>query len=378
MPKEGIPITPAVIRWGRERAGLTLDELAESFRHIEAWEAGRSFPSYPQLEQLAEKLKLPIAVFFFPEPPQLPPIGETFRTLPEAEFDRIPRRVRLLLRKAEALQLNLNELCQGRNPAERLITRDLQFTADRRVEDLAEVTRRYLNVSLEDQWSWENSDIALKNWRQHITDAGVFVFKDAFKANDFSGFCLYDEEFPIIYVNNSSAKTRQIFTLFHELAHLLFHTSGVDTIADEFIPRISEHNRKIEIICNQFAAEFLVPNLIFDRLLAEAKVSEQGAETLALRFNVSRELIYRKFLDRGLITEAEYTEASARWAHQRKPGDGGNVYWNKISYLGRDYIELALAKYHQQQIDETKLAEYLDTKPKHLSTLEEYFSKGAA
>src|SRR5262249_9468061 len=127
MASKGMPVNKDLIVWARKRAGLSLAEAAEKFAHIAAWEAGNALPSYPQLEKLADEFKLPIAAFFFPEPPNLPPIRESFRTLPDTEFDQLPRQVRFLLRKAKALQLNLVELTQGRNPAERLITRDFQF-----------------------------------------------------------------------------------------------------------------------------------------------------------------------------------------------------------------------------------------------------------
>jgi hypothetical protein len=76
-------------------------------------------------------------VFFFPEPPAVPQIRETFRTLPEQECDQIPRRIRMLLRMAEAFQLNLAELTGGRNPAPRLITRQLRADVGANVERLA-------------------------------------------------------------------------------------------------------------------------------------------------------------------------------------------------------------------------------------------------
>jgi transcriptional regulator with XRE-family HTH domain len=65
MAKEEIPVTPRVISWARKRAGFTLEEATEKFAHIEAWEAGKSFPTYPQLERMADEFRLPIAVFFF-------------------------------------------------------------------------------------------------------------------------------------------------------------------------------------------------------------------------------------------------------------------------------------------------------------------------
>jgi len=376
MSREQIPVTPSVIAWARERAGYSVEEAKEKFAKIAAWEAGEAFPTYPQLERLADTFKLPIAVFFFPEPPELPPISETFRTLPAAEFAQIPRRVQFLLRKATALQINLSELCQGQNPADRLITRDLEFPVDVSLEAMAREVREYIGISLEEQYSWGTNDDAFKTWRKTLSDVGVFVFKDAFRVPEYSGFCLYDEVFPIIYVNNSAAKTRQIFSLFHEIAHLLFHTSGIDTIGDKYIPALPAPARRIEVLCNHFAAQFLLPEAAFRDAFAGFDPSENTAELLAARFHVSREFIYRKFLDRGLIEEAIYTEAAARWADQRQPGAGGNPYWTKIAYLGREYIELALSQYHQNRIDQNQLAEYLDSKPRYVGALEEHFSRG--
>ena len=378
MAREQIPVTPAVITWARERAGFSITEASDTFKKIEAWEAGESFPTYPQLEQLADKFKLPIAVFFFPDPPDIPPISESFRTLPEPQFAEIPREVRVLLRKAKALQLNLAELNREIDRADRLIARDLTFQTNVSINEMARGVRQYLDVTVEEQCAWPTDEEALENWRQILNDVGVFIFKDAFKVDDYSGFCLYDGAFPIIYVNNSSAKTRQVFTLFHELAHLIFHTSGIDTRADAYIPALADDAKRIEIICNRFASQFLVPEEAFETAFRGKPTSEDTAEELARLFHVSREVIFRKFLDRELIDEATYARAARLWAGQGRGGSGGNWYYTKIAYLGRDYINLAFSQYYQNRIDEIQLAEYLDTKPRNLSALEEYFTRGRA
>ncbi len=209
--------------------------------------------SYPQLESMADEFRIPIAVFFFPERPNVPRIEETFRTLPDAEFARLPRRIQFLLRKAKAFQLGLHELTQGRNPAERLITRDVEFTARMSADTMAARVRDYLAVSLDQQTAWRDADEALKEWRQALYRVGIFVFKDAFREESFSGFSLYDDVFPVIYVYNSAAKTRQIFTLFHELGHLLFHTSGIDPLDDVYVERLPERPRHIEVLCNRLS-----------------------------------------------------------------------------------------------------------------------------
>jgi Zn-dependent peptidase ImmA (M78 family) len=372
MP-EGIAVNGDVITWARERAGMSPEEAAQKFPKIAAWEAGNALPSYPQLESMADEFRIPIAVFFFPERPNVPRIEETFRTLPDTEFARLPRRVQFLLRKAKAFQLGLHELTQGRNPAERLITRDVEFTARMSAGAMAERVRDYLGILLEQQMAWRNVDEALKEWRQALYRVGIFVFKDAFREESFSGFSLYDDVFPIIYVNNSAAKTRQIFTLFHELGHLLFHTSGIDPLDDQYVQRLPDRQRHIEVLCNRFAAQFLVPEKAFEAAFAGQRPTEQTAELLAARFHVSREFIFRKFLDRDLITHEDYGRAARQWAAQKQKGSGGDPYWSKLAYLGRDYVALAFNQYHQNRIDETQLGEYLDMKPKNVGTLEEYF-----
>ncbi len=378
--KEGLPITPTVVRWARERAGYSMDDASRHFKKIAAWEAGEALPTYVQVEQMAERFKIPVAVFFFPNPPAVPPIEQSFRTLTAEDFAAIPRTVRLFLRRGQAMQINLAELNDGKNPAGRVICRDLMFSPNTSLDKIAAEVRAYLGVSIDEQGSWKGVDDALEKWREvFATKAGVYVFKDAFRAPNYFGFCLYDDEFPVIYINNSSAKSRQIFTLFHELGHLLFHTSGIDILDDQFIAHLGSAEQKIEVICNGLAARVLVPDDVLDKMLNGAKIGRQLATQFASYFGVSREVIYRKFLDRGLIDADEYGAAAKEWAAQMKPKEGessGNYYNSQHAYLGQRYIDLAFTRYYQHRFDRRQLAEYLNLKPKNLPTFAEKFAGG--
>lgn len=382
MSRERAPITPQVLTWARERAYISLDDMrAKGFRDIEAWERQESAPTYPQLERLAEALKTPVAVFFFPEPPEVPPIRESFRTLPDAQYEALPSAMHFLLRKAKAFQMNLEELHDGKNPAEDYILRDLRFDLGADIAAMARKVREYLGVTLEEQMGWESSGEAFEAWRAVLERHGVAVFKDAFKMKVdkrdlYSGFCLYDAAFPLIYVNNS-AKTRESFTLFHELAHLLFETSGVDNPEDHFTGQWLESDKQIEVTCNAFAAEFLLPQKRFAAEVRGLPRTEETAEQLASRYHVSREMIFRRFLDSGEITQEAYEEAADRWRGQAGSGEGGNYYWNKVTYLGMEYLRLAFSHFHQGRISEPRLADYLDTKVKNLSDLEDHFTQKA-
>ena len=353
------------------RDSYSADDAAKYFPRIADWESGAATPTYRQLEMMADKFQLPVAAFFFPSPPDIQLTQQSFRTLPDHYFELIPRTVRSFVRKGQAMQLNLAELNDQRNPAETLITTDLPIRSSTSVENIALKVRAYLGISLAEQYKWATVEDALEGWRDAFARAGVFVFKDAFHAEGYFGFCLYDKDFPIIYVNNSSTKTRQLFTLFHELAHLLFHTSGIDVVDDSYIGHLAERERRVEIMCNQFAAAFLVPDEAFSEALTGRGTTRDTAALLADRFKVSREVIYRKLLNRELISEKEYEDAAASWAKQATPKErGGNYYYNQIAYLGARYIDLALTRYNQHRFDSTQLAAYLNIKPKNVEAFE--------
>ena len=89
---EGLPVTPAVVQWARERSGYSIEDAKRYFKKIAAWEAGEALPTYVQVEDMAERFKIPVAVFFFPKPPKVPPIEKSFRTLTAEDFAAIPRR----------------------------------------------------------------------------------------------------------------------------------------------------------------------------------------------------------------------------------------------------------------------------------------------
>ena len=394
--KEQIPVNPEVLRWARETLRLSQGEVARRMKKkvsdIEAWERGEASPTYIQLESLAYEIyKRPVALFFFPEVPEEEAVEQSFRTLPEQELQRMPSRILYLLRRARVFQLNLAELYDGVNPASRPILRDLDFAPYVDVSEMAEQVRAYLGIDLAEQQSWEDADDALKRWRTVLEDRGVFVFKDSFNPpgkkkvdgveSTFSGFCLYDTDFPVIYVNNNKAKNRQIFTLFHELAHLLMHTGGVDTRQDDYIEYLTGDNRRIEVLCNQFAAEFLVPSGDFRARLAGKPIHDRAIAGFAELYGVSRETILRRLLDWGRVSQQEYEEKTLQWRSERKQrgGSGGDYYLNRGAYLGEKYIEAVFGNYHRGRISIEQAADFLGEKTRNVSGVEEWlFKQGEA
>lgn len=303
-------INPKVLSWARLQAGLSVSEVADRLKKdpavIESWENGNSAPTYVQLETLAYKVfKRPVALFFFPEPPDEPALEGSFRTLPAPEAEDLEAETRYKIREARAFQLSLYELNGYMNPAERRIFEDLEVTPEDSASEVAEAVRRYLGVEVEARSAWPSAHEWFKKCRRVVEDAGVYVFKSSFKQREVSGFCLYDSVFPIIYINNSTAATRQAFTLFHELAHILLRISGVTKLHDEYISILPGDERRLEVFCNQFAAEVLVPEEDFRFRTGQLPPEDELISELAQVYKSSRETILRRFLDQGRVSQRD-------------------------------------------------------------------------
>ena len=382
MPKTLTGINPDVLRWARERSGLSVADVARKFSKsldaISGWEAGETSPTYVQLEKLAYQVyKRPVAIFFFPKPPEEPDKISEFRTLPSSERDSLSSDTRYAVRLAESMQIALRELNNGVNPSPRKIFDDVLIALNEPPDRLAERTRSYVGITIEDQRKWSSNADALENWRTTIEDSGIYVFKRSFKQKEISGFSLMDEEFPVIFLNNSTPPTRQVFTLWHEVAHILLNTSGVTKEDDSFIELLVGDSKVMEVQANAFAGEFLVPTEDFDSLVDSGPYSDDYFSSLADRYRVSREVVLRKHFDRGLVTQQYYDDKVREWDEQyvasASSSTGGNYYNTQVSYLGQKYLELVFRRYYQGRIDLSQLANYVNVKARHVPALEQAF-----
>lgn len=370
-------VNPKIIQWARERARYSLESVALKFKKdvsvIEKWESGEDFPTYSQLEKLAEIYKRPLALFFFPEPPLEAEEKQEFRTLPDFEIENLAADTIYALRQAKAMQLSLQEINNGINPSTKKIFQDIAVSSSDDLRILAEQIRNYLNVTLEEQLTWNDQETALKKWRSAVEEAGIFIFKRSFKQREISGFCLIDIEFPIIYINNSTEKSRQIFTIFHELAHILLQTNGITKSDDRYINSLQGENKYIEIFCNKFAAEFLLPNHVFSEIIRETIVNVNDNDKIISKissdYKVSREVVLRKLLDNNLISQKEYTLKVREWyseqvgkSQDKNKKSGGDYYASQATYLGENYLKLVFKKYYQGQYDIERVADYLNIK----------------
>lgn len=374
-------INPGIITWARERSGLTIDELARKLNKdpslVQMWERGEKAPSYSNLEELAYKhLKLPVAVFYFPDPPEIEDPRSKFRRLPEYEFSRFSSDTLQAIRIAQGYQESLSELMPVGTSSKRIFY-DIKVSG---VNPglLAQKVRSYLSFDLKRQFDFRSPEEAFKGLRHAIEEVGVFTFKDSLKDRFISGFSLIDKNFPVIFINNSSSFTRQLFTLAHELGHILWGVSGITDTDDTFIQVMSPREKALEINCNQFASELLVPESAFRlEILKFNKYGLTIIPEIAQKYSVSREVILRKLLSLNLVSQDYYDEMAEEWTkdylRMHSKSAGGNYYLTKLSYLGEGFTRLALENFYRGQLTKAQLANHLNIKAKNIDTLVRYF-----
>lgn len=389
-----IKIAPSVLQWARETRFLTIRDVAERLKRdeseVRSWESGEQTPSFAQLEKLAYDIyKRPLAVFFLAQPPNETTITQDLRALPAHDVESLSPEFRLKTRRIKYLQVVLKEVFDDLNPVARPLHKAFRFSKDTSPNIAAGEVRRYLQFSHSEIRDLPTHDVALRFFKDKIEAQGIFIFTENLK-EEASGFCLLDDQFPVICLNSQDISQKKIFTLFHELAHILFNAGGI--FRDSLSERLIREKDEIEIFCNQFAAEFLIPTefLLSERLVKNNKEkiwAEETIEKLSKDYKTSRESILRKLLSLELTTSDFYQQMKRKWDGQYRksflekqkrqkaqPG-GPDYHTTNISQLGKPYIKSVIRSLAGDRISEIEAADFLRIKVSKLTDYAQLIDK---
>jgi Zn-dependent peptidase ImmA (M78 family) len=217
------------------------------------------------------------------------------------------------------------------------------FSARANVKDIVNSIRAQLE--LDEDWAMKlNNDAeAVTRLSEHIENIGISVMFNGVVANNTSrpipveecrGFVLVDRHAPCLFVNSNDAKTAQMFTLLHELAHVWIGKSVGFNFDFDFNDG-NMINDPAERLCDRVAAHFLVPGGLFN----DAWEKSRDFYTIAKRFKVSPVVIARRAMDTGKITREEFSNFYAGYRKSfassvKKPGGGGDFYRMTKKKLG--------------------------------------------
>ncbi len=339
-----VAVQPRLIQWARERARMDADGLAKRFVKLPEWETGEAQPTFKQLQDFAKATRVPFGYLFLPEPPVEPLPIPDFRTLGNHDVGTISPDLRDSIYIMQRRQAWLREERADNDAA------PIAFIGSARLDDDPQAVGQEMRrvVGLDDGWAarvrtWQE---AVGRLRAAIEALGVMTVINGVVGNntsrtldveEFRGFALSDTLAPLIFVNGADAKSAQMFTLAHELAHLWLGEQGEGVSG---FAGLVPDGGAVETFCDRAAAEFLVPAADMQAAWPEVKREPAPFELLARRFKVSPIVIGRRAMDLRLVDRQAffdfYNDYTRRERKQRQStSGGGDFYRNQNARVGR-------------------------------------------
>lgn len=380
-------VTPELVRWSRERLSLDIEEAAKKLNvrpeRLVAWEDGSLFPTFRQAENIAARFYVPFGYLFLSSPPHEELPLPDYRTIPaepgvapSLEFlevlnDALQKqqwfRDYLLSEGAERLPFVGS---YGQDDDFHLIAADIQSELG-------------LNNGLRETTNYRSFLVALV---RKVEEIGVVVLRSSIvrsntrrrlNVEEFRGFSISDDIAPLIFINSRDAKAAQIFTLAHELAHIWIGATGISN--PDMSRRSIEEDSEVERLCNQVAAESLLPRQEFLLFWRPDESTDSNLSRTASNFKVSNLTALRQAFDLDLIPGSEYWQRYTYELEQarlredsRKTDDGSGDFYNSFfarngTTFSRNVIDATLSG----RLRYTDAARLLNVKVKTLPGISE-------
>ena len=335
-----VEVSRDIYLWAIEESQKDFIEIKNRFEKIETWISGEDYPTFRQVERLANFLGVPLGYMFLDEPPRTSIIESEFRTIGN---------------KMPEISKNLQDTLY-------IMARKKDWLSEYRREkgwskllphDFGELSRENIlpakkYIDLDEFWYKEhrNKGTAFRYLRQRLEDKGIIVTQSGIvgsdnrrrlDVNEFRGFLLYDDLAPLIFINSRDSEAGKIFTLIHEYIHFLLQEDDI------FIDEDSD-----ETNINMITAEFLMPTSHVQELWDNIRPELEQIEELSRLFHVSRLAVAIKLKDIGKIsrhvvnTVKQQTEKVLSERGEEVSNGGGNYYRTIRSRLGDSFLRAVI------------------------------------
>ena len=404
-------VSPHILRWARETAGMTLAEAAPKVQIVEknlaAFEAGESVPSRAMLARMAKQYRRPLLVFYLDKPPRTSDYGTDFRGRSHTRTRREDALLSALLRNIKARQqmvraileeeesplpfvgwlTRITSLPTDTNLLEREIQNihgaDFTFLIDKALEGLGSVLGN--DTTNAAYWGQPDTRTAFNFLRNGAEAAGVFVLlqdnlgshKSRLPSTLFRAFVISDDLAPFVVINSGDIFPAKSFSLLHELVHLLLGQTGVSD---------SEVARPIETFCDQVAAEWLLPSNALRILNVDHGTGYTELIDVimacARKHNLGHTMIATRLLQQEMITDDIYValrehytrmwqKEQKRKIEEQQSRDGKPImsYALRRQRLGANTIQFAKNMVASGELTVTKAATILGVKPNQVFKL---------
>ncbi len=364
---QGVPVNPHMLVWAREYAGKSIDEVSLKFKKVHNWENSEASPTVKQARDLAKFYGRSFLEFFRQSPPELkqPKSIPDFRM--HRGYDSNASFPLLQIQSwAEAQRENALGLLSEIGEQPKSIPEEFFKSTEDDPDIVSNKVRDLISFSFEEQTRivYSKKDDLVNLLRFKLEQFGVLVLKNTgLKAANARGMCIAESPMPVIVFGNESPGA-QLFTMLHELGHIVLKQSGVIG----YISKTTENI--IEKWCDEFAASFLMPKEVMPQVLGakpDQPYSEIDDETLlryAKFFRVSTHamlirLVHLKYVEKNYywdVKKPEFEELENNYTSGGRPKYYGSRY--KTS-LGDYYTGLVLEAWGTGKITNHNAAEFM-------------------
>lgn len=327
---------PAVLKWARERAGLSDEKLAKKIgirpERISAWEESGVI-KLAQAEKLAKATYTPLGFLYLAVPPDERLPLPDFRTIGGRDVARPSPDLLDVIDDTQRRQDWYRDylVSTGAQRLDFVGSISLQTPVNRAAEQI-NAKHGLSTAARAEATTWED---ALRLEIERIEESGLLVMRSGIvgnnthrrlDVNEFRGFAISDEFAPIVFLNGRDALAAQMFTLIHELVHIWLGMSGVSNLE-----RTYAVNSDVERYCNAVAAEILVPATELADAWRGIEDRRAALGVLARRFKVSSLVLLRRMFDRQFIDQATfrrlYEAEEDRFRQIAAQRDGGGDFY---------------------------------------------------
>ena len=346
-------VTPEVLVWARKLDAISIDEIASKMKippqKIEEWEDGKSYPTLTQAKELAKQYRVPFVYFYLPDTPQR-----------KKRLNKVDYRAfgNMGVQNTESREL-------------RWLLRDIEDRRDSMLTLYEEIGKKF-----------RQPEKALSHCVEALEKNDVLVFQAAkIETSEMRGLSVAYEQMPIIVLNRKDEPSARLFTLCHELVHIVTRTSGICTDVSEN----STSNNELELRCNQIAGMVLVPKSSIVKHPVIKDIQAYGFDDarvgkIARDFAVSKQVILHCLWELNIISQPFYYETLNRYSDEYK---AYKAQKSKKGFLppvtdtgtqvGKLYAKTVLNAYYAEKITARDTSSYLlNLKAKNFGKLERW------
>jgi Zn-dependent peptidase ImmA (M78 family) len=389
--RERAPFNRDVLKWARERVKLSPEAAAQSggflLDQIESWEAGTRLPTIKQARKLATVYDLPFMEFLSKERPKVKSLElvpdfrmEREKAEPTEQYDLV-----LIQSEAEEVRLNAIDLFEMVGSQPPVIAESFYANTGQNAEVAAGSVRRAIGLPISEQFSRKGNDKDkfVAALRSYLERSGIIVMKNSGLANfGARGMCLFASPLPVI-IFSSEAPTAQVFTLAHELAHVVLKESGISGPIQSSSTRARA--KIVENWCDAFAGAFLMPASEVEGFLGgkpdkpESSIDDGRISLVANAFCVSRHAALVRLVELGYVKSDfywkvmrhRYLEQEAAYKSSGRPKYYGSRF---RSSRGDLYTRLVLEAWSNGAITNHNAGEFMGIKNlTHLEDIRNHF-----